>query len=96
MLAKFSQHKDLKQKMLKDFPLEATALYPPPKKPGTSEVFMFFAGVVKASSCLCAVSFRVLELPKIRGTLLLGVPIIRITVIWVYISSPLFWETTML
>ena len=31
--------------------------------------------------------------PKIRGTLL-GAPIIRIIVFWVYIGVPLFWETT--
>ena len=31
--------------------------------------------------------------PKIRGTLL-GVPIIRTIVFWVYIGVPSFWETT--
>ena len=33
-----------------------------------------------------------LRFPKIRGTLL-GFPIIRIIVYWVYIGVPLFWET---
>ena len=33
------------------------------------------------------------EFPQIRGTLL-GVPMKRVIVFWVYIGVPLLWETT--